>query len=140
MGRSILVVDDSGIMRSMIRRTIAMAGLQVDEIYEAGNGIEAFAQLAGHDIDVVLLDINMPVMNGVQFLSRMHDDPRLCDIPVVVASTEGSETRIAELRAMGAKGYVRKPFHPEQIRDVLTPFISVGDSATASSASEAMDF
>jgi len=131
MASSILVVDDSGIMRSMIRRTIAMAGLEVGQILEAGNGIEAFAQLAEHEISVVLLDINMPVMNGVQFLRRMHDDPRLKDIPVVVASTEGSETRIAELRAMGARGYVRKPFHPEQLRDALAPFISIGSASAA---------
>src|SRR5574337_906207 len=120
---NILIVDDSGIMRQMIMRTINMAGLNVGELYQAANGIEAFAQLAAHEIALVILDINMPVMNGLQFLTRMRDDPRLRDVPVVIASTEGSATRSAELLQNGAGGYLRKPFHPEQLRDVLTPLL-----------------
>ncbi len=123
MATNLLIVDDSAVMRQMIKRTISLAGLDVAEIFEAGNGIEAFAQLAEHEIACVLLDINMPVMNGVQFLKRVADDPRLRNIPVVIASTEGSETRIRDLMACGARGYVRKPFHPEQLRDVLSPIL-----------------
>lgn len=129
MPGSILIVDDSAVMRQVIKRTIEMADLDVERVYEASNGIEAFAQLATHEINVVLLDINMPVMNGVQFLTRMHDDPRLCHVPVVIASTEGSETRIAQLVANGAKGYVRKPFQPEQIRGVLQQYLPVRAAA-----------
>ena len=125
MSSNVLIVDDSGIMRQMIKRSLLMAGLDIDEMYEADNGITAFAQMATHDVSVVILDINMPVMNGVQFLSRMDDDPRLCDIPVVIASTEGSETRIEQLMQNGARGYLRKPFHPEQLRDVLEPILGV---------------
>jgi two-component system, chemotaxis family, chemotaxis protein CheY len=109
----------------MIKRTLLMAGLDILEMYEAANGIEAFAQLAQHDVHVVILDINMPVMNGIQFLTRMHDDPRLCDVPVVIASTEGSETRIEQLLEKGAKCYLRKPFHPEQLRDALAPMLGL---------------
>ncbi len=130
MAANILVVDDSGTMRGMIKRTIGMCGLDVEEIYEAANGIEALAQMHQHQISVILLDINMPVMNGVKLLERIHDDPRLKDIPVIIASTEGSETRITELMDAGAQGYVRKPFRPEQLRDVLTPIIGTGDQAT----------
>ncbi len=126
MSANILVVDDSGTMRGMIKRTIGMCGLDIDEVYEACNGIEALAQMHEHRVDVILLDINMPVMNGVKLLTRIHDDERLRDIPVIVASTEGSEARIQELMAAGARGYVRKPFRPEQLRDVLTPIIGVG--------------
>jgi two-component system, chemotaxis family, chemotaxis protein CheY len=124
MAANILVVDDSGTMRGMIKRTIGMCGLDIGEIYEAANGIEALAQMHEHDVAVILLDINMPIMNGVKLLSRMQDDQRLAHIPVIIASTEGSETRIAELTAAGARGYVRKPFRPEQLRDVLTPIIA----------------
>ena len=131
MPANVLIVDDSGIMRQMIRKTLDMAGLDVGETYEAANGIEAFAQLAQHDISVVVLDINMPVMNGVQFLQRLHDDERLRDIPVVVASTEGSETRIQHLLEQGARGFIRKPFHPEQLRDVLEPILGSKDQAPA---------
>lgn len=131
MSANILIVDDSRIMRQMIKRTIQVAGLDVGACYEAGNGIEGFAQLAEHDIDVVILDINMPVMNGVQFLKRVHDDARLCKVPVVIASTEGSETRINELMSYGAAGYVRKPFQPEQLRDVLTPLMGLNAESAA---------
>ncbi len=123
MSSNVLIVDDSSIMRQMIKRTLSMAGLDINEVYQAGNGIEAFAQLAQHDVGVVILDINMPVMNGVQFLTRMHDDPRLRNVPVVIASTEGSEARIEQLMQNGAKGYLRKPFYPEQLRDTLAPVL-----------------
>ena len=131
MSSNVLIVDDSRVMRQMIKRTIAMAGLDVNAVYEAANGIEAFAQLAQHQVAVVILDINMPVMNGIQFLTRMHDDPRLCDVPVVIASTEGSETRIEQLMANGARGYLRKPFHPEQLRDTLAPMLGVREQDPA---------
>ncbi len=134
MSRNILIVDDSATMRKMIRRSIELAGLDVGAAYEAANGIEAFAQLASHDVAMVLLDVNMPVMNGIQFLKRMHDDQRLRSVPVVIASTEGSETRIRELMQHGARGFVRKPFHPEQLRDVLTPFLGIRESTAAPAA------
>ncbi|MBK9129359.1 MAG: response regulator [Phycisphaerales bacterium] len=141
MAANILVVDDSGTMRSMIKRTLSICGLDIGEVYEAGNGIEALAQMAAHDIHVVLLDINMPVMNGVQFVERVRDDEHLRNIPVVIASTEGSETRIAELMAAGARGYIRKPFRPEQIRDVLLPFVGGTETAAAgTSESDEMAF
>lgn len=124
MSANILIVDDSATMRQVIRRTLTMSGLDIGEMFEAGNGIEAFACLAENsDVALVLLDINMPVMNGVQFLQRMHVDERLRSVPVVIASTEGSETRISQLLAEGARGYVRKPFQPEQIRAALSPFL-----------------
>jgi two-component system chemotaxis response regulator CheY len=123
MATNILVVDDSGTMRGMIKRTLAISGLDVGEVFEAANGIEALAQMDRHAISVVLLDINMPVMNGLQLLERIHDDPRLRGIPVIIASTEGSETRIRALLQAGARGYVRKPFRPEQLRDILTPIV-----------------
>jgi len=123
MPANVLVVDDSGTMRGMIKRTLAMSGLNIGEVYEAANGIEALAQMHQHEISVVLLDINMPVMNGVRLVERIRDDQRLCNIPVIIASTEGSETRIKELIAAGARGFVRKPFRPEQLRDVMAPII-----------------
>ena len=123
MAANVLVVDDSEVMRGMIKRTLALSGLEIAAVYEAANGIEALAQMNAHPIGVVLLDISMPVMNGMTLLRRMRDDARLRDIPVVLASAEGSETRIAELMSAGARGYVRKPFHPEQVRDILLPIL-----------------
>ena len=129
MSLNVLVVDDSAVMRSMIIRTLRMSGVPVDEIHEAADGVEGLEQLSQNWIDLALVDINMPVMNGVQLLIRMHADERIRDIPVIIASTEGSETRIRELMDKGARGYVRKPFHPEQIRDVLLPFVGAAEKA-----------
>lgn len=128
MSQDVLIVDDSTTIRSMVRRTIRMIGLNVGEIYEASTGIEALAQLADHQVAVVLADINMPTMNGVQLLTRMKGNRHLKDIPIIVASTEGSEQRIAQMQKLGVAGYVRKPFHPEQLRDVLLPLLGVDEN------------
>lgn len=141
MAFNILIVDDSGTMRGMIKRTLQISGLDIGQVYEAGNGIEALAQMAVNPVDVVLLDINMPVMNGIQFIERVRDDERLRRVPVVIASTEGSDQRIASLVAAGAKGFVRKPFRPEQLRDVLTPIVGggVSDGAADNAITSAAD-
>lgn len=127
MSRDVLIVDDSMTMRQMVKKTMRMAGLDVGEVFEASNGIEALAQLAEHPVAVILLDINMPTMNGIQLLTRMKGNHRLKGIPIVIASTEGSQERIAQLEEFGAFGYVRKPFQPEQLRDVLKPLLGVKD-------------
>ena len=129
MSQNILLVDDSTTIRSMVKRTIQMVGLNVGEIYEAGNGIEALAQLADHDVAVMLVDINMPTMDGIQLLTRIKQSDRLKHIPIVIASTEGSQQRIEQVMELGVFGYVRKPFQPEQLRDVLTPLLGVTEHA-----------
>lgn len=124
MSANILIVDDSATMRMMIRKALQLSGLDIGEIIEAGNGIQALAQLARVKADLVLLDINMPVMSGMQFIQRLAEDPRLRDVPIVIASTEGSEPRVQELMALGARGFIRKPFSPEQLRDALSGLIA----------------
>lgn len=131
MAANVLIVDDSSTMRRMIKRTLEISGLDVGEVLEAANGIEALARMAENTVHAVLLDINMPVMSGVRLVERIRDDPRLKNIPVVIASTEGSETRIQQLVAAGARGFVRKPFHPEQIRDVLAPILGVVEPSSS---------
>jgi two-component system, chemotaxis family, chemotaxis protein CheY len=131
MTRDVLIVDDSATLRQMVKRTMAMAGLDVGEVFEASNGIQALAQLNDHPVAVLLVDINMPTMNGIQLLTRMKQSERLRNIPIVIVSTEGSRERIAQLQNIGAFGYVRKPFQPEQLRDVLKPLLGVKENATA---------
>ncbi|MGB2984489.1 MAG: response regulator [Phycisphaerae bacterium] len=131
MSQDVLIVDDSATIRSMVARMIRMISLDVGEIYEASHGIEALAQLADHEVAVVLADINMPTMNGIQLLTRMKQDIRLRDIPIVIASTEGSAQRIEQMKELGIAGYVRKPFQPEQLRDILMPLLGVTQNATA---------
>ena len=129
MSQNVLIVDDSATIRQMVKKTMTMAGLDVGETYEASNGIEALAELRYHAVAVMLVDINMPIMNGIQLLTRVKQNDRLKDIPIVVVTTEGSKKRIEELENIGAFGYVRKPFQPEQLRDVLKPLLGVRDDA-----------
>ncbi|MCK4658131.1 MAG: response regulator [Phycisphaerae bacterium] len=129
MSQNVLIVDDSATIRQMIKKTMGIAGLDVGDIYEASNGIEALAQLHDHCVAVMVVDINMPTMNGIQLLTRMKENERLKDIPIVIASTEGSQKRIDQMADFGAFGYVRKPFQPEQLRDVLQPLLGVTDDS-----------
>jgi len=130
MGQNVLIVDDSAVIRQMVKKTMDMAGLDVGDIYEASNGIEALAKLSGHSVAVILVDINMPTMNGIQLLTRMKQNDRLQHLPIVIVSTEGSTERIKELEKIGIFGYLRKPFKPEHLYDVLAPLLGVKENAT----------
>jgi two-component system chemotaxis response regulator CheY len=118
MAVNVLVVDDSGVMRSMIIKTIRLSGLQLGEIHEAGNGREGLEALNAHWIDLIIADINMPVMNGEEMIDHMLKKPDFKDIPIVVISTEGSKTRVERLQTKGAR-FIHKPFTPEIIRDTV---------------------
>ncbi len=126
MGLNVLVVDDSAVMRAMIIKTLHLSGLPLDQIHQAGNGQEALQKLDEDWIDLVLLDVNMPVMNGEETLTRLRQNPETADLPVVIVSTEGSDTRIAALRELGA-AFVHKPFSPEKLRDIIVNMTGVCD-------------
>lgn len=119
MAFSVLIVDDSAVMRSFIRRVIQLSGFPFDECLEASDGADALGLLDGHWVDVILTDINMPRMNGEEFVQRLDEDELLRAIPVVVISTDSTDSRMHRMRALGAKGYVKKPFQPETLRDEL---------------------
>jgi two-component system chemotaxis response regulator CheY len=125
MACRILIVDDSVLMRTALRRTIGMVGVEVDRIIEASNGIEALEVLNDEEVDLVLSDLNMPDMGGVELIHRMKDSENYKDVPVVVISTESSETRIKELLEQGIAGYLHKPFTPEEFRSMLTECLGV---------------
>lgn len=127
MALNILVVDDSETVRAIILKTLKMSGIALNTPLEASNGSEALALLKEQWVDLVLTDINMPEMGGVELIERMKDDEILKAIPVVVVSTEGSATRIEELKAKGVKAYIRKPFTPEQIREVVDGVLGVSN-------------
>jgi two-component system chemotaxis response regulator CheY len=132
MALRILLVDDSKVTRMMITRTLAMAGLPVASLVEADNGQAALERMRAAPVDLVLADINMPVMGGVELITAMRADPHLAAIPVVVISTEGSTTRRAELHALGVRAYLRKPFTPESVRDTLRKVLGGGDDEAES--------
>ena len=125
MAVNVLVVDDSGVMRSMIVKTLRLSGLQLGEIHQAKNGQEGIDALNEHWIDLVIVDINMPVMNGEEMIDRMREDSTFNDTPVLVVSTEGSEKRVERLREKGAL-FIHKPFTPEMIRDTIKDLLGDG--------------
>jgi two-component system, chemotaxis family, chemotaxis protein CheY len=116
MALQIMIVDDSPAMRAFIVRVIQLSGLDTAKCIEAGNGREALAMLHEHPVDIILTDINMPVMNGEEFLRLLDEDARLQTIPVLVVSTDGSAHRMRRMMALRAKGYLTKPFSPEVLR------------------------
>lgn len=119
MAYNILVVDDSKVVRTMVVRILKMAEIDLGEVHEAGNGREALSILDKNWIDLVLADINMPVMSGLEMVDEMSRKGMMGSIPVVIISTERSVTRIEELKAKGVSAYLRKPFTPESIRSVV---------------------
>lgn len=125
MALCILLVDDSKTVRSVITKALHLSQLPIKEIHEAANGREGLDCLAEHWIDIVFIDINMPVMNGLEMVDRMNRDGLMKSVPVVVVSTEGSQTRINQLHELGISGYIRKPFTPEEIREVVVKILGV---------------
>lgn len=119
MSMSVLVVDDSDIIRRIIIKTLSLAELPISAVHEAANGREALEVMESSSVDLVLADINMPVMDGLEMITRMRESTVLAEVPVVVVSTEGAESRVRELERLGVAAYLRKPFTPEQIRDVI---------------------
>ncbi|MCP4118095.1 MAG: response regulator [Desulfobacteraceae bacterium] len=126
MNYSILVVDDSMPMRSVIKKTFRTAGYGGCEFHEAGNGMEALEVIRNNWIDIVITDYNMPVMNGLDLLWEMKKHEMAKELPVVVISTEGSREKIDRFMELGAAGYITKPFTPETVRDVITRILGEG--------------
>jgi two-component system chemotaxis response regulator CheY len=115
---NILIVDDSSTMRKIISRSLRQAGLAVDEIFEAGDGIEGMAVLqSGKTVNLILSDINMPNMDGLEFVKAARATG--FNMPIVMITTEGGEDVIAEALASGAKDSIKKPFTPEQLQETL---------------------
>ena len=131
MSINVLVVDDSETVRAVIEKSMRMAGVPLKELYTAENGQQALELLQNNWIDLVLTDINMPVMSGVELIERMSEDEALKGIPVIVVSTEGSATRIEALKAKGVRAYLRKPFTPEKFRVVFDELLGDGDAQQA---------
>ena len=125
MAINFLIVDDSAVMRAMILKAMHMSGLPLGDIYQAADGRQGLQVLNEHWIDLVLLDISMPVMDGEQMIDYMMEDPDLRDTPTVVISTEGSQARIERLQRKGAR-FVHKPFSAEMLCNTVKDILGVG--------------
>ncbi len=128
MSYNVLIVDDSKIVRSVVRKSISMAGLQLGEVFEASNGLEALKVLSEKWVDIVFSDLNMPEMGGRELVERMAADNLLYSIPVVVVTSEQSSALAEELTRMGIRAYIRKPCRPENFRDVVEQILGPGGS------------
>lgn len=123
MGKTVLIVDDSNTMRKIVSRSLRQAGIDFEQILEAGDGQEALDVLGANQVDVVLSDINMPNMTGLEFLKAKAEDDSIKEIPVVMISTETGADIIDEAKSYGAKGAIKKPFTPDLINEILGPLL-----------------
>ncbi len=119
MEADVLVVDDSAAIRKILQRVLRQTGMAIRTIHEAGNGQEALDLMQAHSVNLVLTDINMPKMDGIQLLAAIKAAPEWRELPVVMITTEGGETKVGEAVRLGAAGYVRKPFTADQIKEKL---------------------
>jgi len=117
---NILIVDDSAMMRAMIKRVAGLCDVPIANVYEASNGAEALQVLETRQVDALFTDINMPVMTGTDLLREIGRRACWKDLTRVIISTDGSEARRAEVQDLNVRLYIEKPFRPEVMRDVLT--------------------
>ena len=125
MSYDILIVDDSAITRAFIKRIIKLTELPIGAVYEADDGQCGLDLLATHGVDLVLADLHMPKMGGVEMTTQILANEHTCDIPVVIISAEPDDEQIDQLKHSGIKGYLRKPFTPEALCHLLTELLGV---------------
>ena len=118
-----LIVDDSSVMRKIVERSLRQAGLDLSQVLEASNGAEALDVVKESVVDLILCDINMPVMDGIEFVRALQSEPNGKGVPVVMITTEGSESHVVQALSAGATGYIRKPFTAEQVKEHVLPVL-----------------
>ncbi|HZE24856.1 MAG TPA: response regulator [Blattabacteriaceae bacterium] len=119
-----LIVDDSSVMRKIVERSLRQAGIDLSDVLQAGNGAEALSVLKDSTVDLILCDINMPVMDGIEFIKQLPGLENGKNVPVVMITTEGSEAHVVQALSHGARGYIRKPFTPEQVKEHVVPVLA----------------
>lgn len=125
MSFNLLIVDDSLTVRAFIKKALRLAEIPINDLFEAENGKEALEILGENWVDLVFVDINMPVMGGIEMIDKLNEDGLMQTLPVVVVSTEGSATRIKDLESKGVRAYIRKPFQPEQFREIIKDILGL---------------
>jgi len=118
-----LIVDDSSVMRKIVERALRQAGLDPLVVLEAGSGTEGLDVLRLHKVDLILSDINMPSMDGLEFLRQIRAQNLADGTPVVMITTESSEEHVKQAILAGAQGYIRKPFTAEQVKERVLPLL-----------------
>ena len=124
MSLRVLVVDDSPAMRSLLKKILGQSGLPIETILDASDGVEGLVRLREHPINLILSDINMPNMDGEEFIRQVKADKAFRDIPVLMITTDNSTARVLRLRQLGAQGYICKPFTPEMVKEKVLGLMS----------------
>jgi len=119
----VLIVDDSSVMRKIVERALRQAGLESMEVFEAGSGVEGLEVLRVESVALILSDINMPSMDGLEFLRQIRLKQLAVGVPVVMITTESSEEHVRQAIVSGAQGYIRKPFTADQVKERVLPLI-----------------
>lgn len=119
MAYNVLIVDDSATMRALVRKVLKISGLELGECFEAAHGREALEILENHWVDIILTDLHMPVMDGFDLVKTLRQSEMWDSVPVVLITTEGRPEVLAPYLGKAVQGYIRKPFHPEEIREKL---------------------
>ena len=134
MALNVLVVDDSAVMRAIVIKTLHLSGVALGQIYEAKDGEEALRVLDENWVDLALIDINMPVLDGMDLIDQVRRNPETADLSIIVVSTESSETRIENVQRKGV-AFVHKPFTPETLRQAILRATGVIDERQDSKSS-----
>jgi two-component system chemotaxis response regulator CheY len=119
MALDVLIVDDSAAIRKILHRVLVQAEVPLGKVHEASDGNEAIEKLKTEKVGLILSDINMPNMDGIEFLTRIKADAEFKSVPVIMVTTEGSQAKVMQALALGAVAYVRKPFTADQIKEKL---------------------
>jgi two-component system, chemotaxis family, chemotaxis protein CheY len=124
MKGTVLLVDDSAMMRKVVLRMLTLAGLEFEKVLEASDGEEALSLLKVNTVALIMCDINMPVMSGLEMLQRVKDEKLAVNVPIVMVTTEAGETQVRQAIVAGARGYIRKPFTVEHIESNVKPLLA----------------
>jgi len=116
MSKRILAVDDSKTMRDMVSFTLKGAGY---DVLVADDGVNALTALNGEEVDLIITDINMPNMNGIELVQKLRGNPRFRATPILILTTESDDNIKQQGRAAGATGWIVKPFVPEKLLKVV---------------------
>jgi two-component system chemotaxis response regulator CheY len=123
MPLDVLIVDDSAAIRKILQRVLRQTDLPLGQIWEASDGLEGMRMLAENSVGLIFSDINMPTMDGIEMLASIKGNAALKAIPIIMITTEGSQEKVMQALKLGASGYVRKPFTPDQIKDKLAGLV-----------------
>ncbi|MBS1872924.1 MAG: response regulator [Acidobacteria bacterium] len=123
MSLDVLIVDDSAAIRKILQRVLVQADVSLGKVYEANDGREALEKLKGSPVGLILSDINMPNMDGLELLANLRADQAFQQVPIIMVTTEGSQNKVLQALQLGANGYVRKPFTAEQIKEKLAGLV-----------------